>query len=52
MTGPTLQSETDSTIGVKLWLDMYRRMVAIRLFEEHVNDLYTRALMPGLGALV
>jgi len=30
---------------------MYRRMVAIRLFEEQVNDLYTRALMPGLAHL-
>ncbi len=26
-------------------------MVAIRLFEERVNDLYTRALMPGLAHL-
>ena len=23
---------------------LYRRMLAIRLFEERVNDLYTRAL--------
>ena len=30
---------------------MYRRMVTIRLFEEQVNDLYTRALMPGLAHL-
>jgi pyruvate dehydrogenase E1 component alpha subunit len=30
---------------------MYRRMLAIRLFEERVNDLYTRALMPGLAHL-
>jgi acetoin:2,6-dichlorophenolindophenol oxidoreductase subunit alpha len=30
---------------------MYRQMVAIRLFEEQVNDLYTRALMPGLAHL-
>jgi len=30
---------------------MYRRMVMIRLFEEAVNDLYTRALMPGLAHL-
>ena len=29
---------------------MYRRMQMIRLFEERVNDLYTRALMPGPGA--
>jgi acetoin:2,6-dichlorophenolindophenol oxidoreductase subunit alpha len=32
-------------------LRMYRRMRAIRLFEERVNDLYTRALMPGLAHL-
>ena len=30
---------------------MYRGMMAIRLFEEQVNDLYTRALMPGLAHL-
>jgi pyruvate dehydrogenase E1 component alpha subunit len=30
---------------------MYRQMRAIRLFEERVNDLYTRALMPGLAHL-
>jgi pyruvate dehydrogenase E1 component alpha subunit len=30
---------------------MYRQMLAIRLFEERVNDLYTRALMPGLAHL-
>ena len=32
-------------------LHMYKQMVAIRLFEERVNDLYTRALMPGLAHL-
>jgi acetoin:2,6-dichlorophenolindophenol oxidoreductase subunit alpha len=32
-------------------LHMYRQMMAIRLFEERVNDLYTRALMPGLAHL-
>src|SRR3974390_2273376 len=36
---------------VKLWLQMYRQMMAIRLFEEQVNDLYMRALMPGLAHL-
>ena len=41
----------DSTIDNKLFLRMYRRMVMIRLFEEQVNDLYTRALMPGLAHL-
>ncbi len=30
---------------------MYRQMLAIRLFEERVNELYTRALMPGLAHL-
>ena len=30
---------------------IYRQMMAIRLFEERVNDLYTRALMPGLAHL-
>jgi pyruvate dehydrogenase E1 component alpha subunit len=30
---------------------MYRQMMAIRLFEENVNELYTRALMPGLAHL-
>jgi len=32
-------------------LRFYQQMVAIRLFEERVNDLYTRALMPGLAHL-
>jgi pyruvate dehydrogenase E1 component alpha subunit len=30
---------------------MFRQMTTIRLFEEQVNDLYTRALMPGLAHL-
>ena len=38
-------------IGVDRLLHMYEQMVAIRLFEERVNDLYTRALMPGLAHL-
>ena len=33
------------------WLRAYRQMVTIRLFEEQVNELYTRALMPGLAHL-
>jgi pyruvate dehydrogenase E1 component alpha subunit len=32
-------------------LQMYRRMQMIRSFEEQVNELYTRALMPGLAHL-
>lgn len=33
------------------WIRAYRQMVRIRLFEEQVNELYTRALMPGLAHL-
>jgi pyruvate dehydrogenase E1 component alpha subunit len=36
---------------VDLWLRMYRKMLAIRFFETQVNELYTRALMPGLAHL-
>src|SRR5579884_2784897 len=32
-------------------LRMYRRMLTIRHFEYQVNELYTRALMPGLAHL-
>src|SRR6478735_5677405 len=41
----------DAGIGKDHLIHMYRQMVAIRLFEERVNDLYTRALMPGLAHL-
>ncbi len=43
--------EADSRVGVEQWIHMYRRMLTIRLFEEQVNELYTRALMPGLAHL-
>ena len=33
-------------IGKSQLMQFYKQMVAIRLFEERVNDLYTRALMP------
>ena len=45
------QAEPAGGIDVEHLLHMYRQMVAIRLFEERVNDLYTRALMPGLAHL-
>jgi len=38
-------------IGKAQLMQFYKQMVAIRLFEERVNDLYTRALMPGLAHL-
>ena len=51
MTTALDQSKTQSQIEAQQWLRMYREMVTIRLFEEQVNDLYTRALMPGLDHL-
>jgi acetoin:2,6-dichlorophenolindophenol oxidoreductase subunit alpha len=51
MTTATRQPPAQSTIEVEKWMRMYRQMVSIRLFEEQVNELYTRALMPGLAHL-
>ena len=51
MKNPTPPSGAASEIGSEQLLHMYRQMVTIRLFEEQVNDLYTRALMPGLAHL-
>jgi pyruvate dehydrogenase E1 component alpha subunit len=47
----TDQSKTSAPAKAEQWMRMYRRMVMIRLFEEQVNELYTRALMPGLAHL-
>ena len=52
MTPTTVTSKDPAVrIGAETLLRMYRQMVSIRLFEERVNDLYTRALMPGLAHL-
>lgn len=40
-----------AAISNEKFLRMYRQMIRIRLFEEQVNELYTRALMPGLAHL-
>jgi len=47
----TTATEPKVSQEVALWLRMYRQMVAIRQFEAQVNELYTRALMPGLAHL-
>jgi len=47
----TVTNATAAGVEAGKLLRMYRQMVAIRLFEERVNDLYTRALMPGLAHL-
>jgi acetoin:2,6-dichlorophenolindophenol oxidoreductase subunit alpha len=44
-------SKTNAGTAAQQWIRMYRRMVMIRMFEEQVNELYTRALMPGLAHL-
>ncbi len=49
MTTATEPKETSEKTD--LLLRMYRQMVAIRQFEGQVNELYTRALMPGLAHL-
>jgi acetoin:2,6-dichlorophenolindophenol oxidoreductase subunit alpha len=51
MTTTAHRPEADPAVGMEQWMRMYRRMVSIRLFEEQVNELYTRALMPGLAHL-
>src|SRR5579862_8655291 len=51
MTTSVHPSKTGTLTHAELSLHMYRRMTMIRLFEEQVNDLYTRALMPGLAHL-
>src|SRR5579885_273813 len=33
------------------WLAFYEQMLKIRIFEEHVNQLYVTARMPGLAHL-
>jgi acetoin:2,6-dichlorophenolindophenol oxidoreductase subunit alpha len=44
-------TKTETAAQVELGTRLYRQMVRIRLFEEQVNELYTRALMPGLAHL-
>jgi pyruvate dehydrogenase E1 component alpha subunit len=45
------ESSSTTAASVEKWMRMYRQMIRIRLFEEQVNELYTRALMPGLAHL-
>jgi TPP-dependent pyruvate/acetoin dehydrogenase alpha subunit len=43
---------TQPTAGKReRWLHMYEQMLKIRVFEEHVNELYLSAKMPGLAHL-
>ena len=51
MTTAAQRPEASAALGREQLLRMYRRMSSIREFEEHANDLYLRALMPGLTHL-
>ena len=42
---------TGSREGDGFWLHCYEQMVKVRCFEEQVNQLYMKALMPGLAHL-
>jgi acetoin:2,6-dichlorophenolindophenol oxidoreductase subunit alpha len=48
---PNQSAKTQPQTDSERWIRMYSQMQAIRLFEEQVNELYTRALMPGLAHL-
>ena len=45
------QVSASNGVSTEKWIRMYRCMQLIRFFEEQVNELYTRALMPGLAHL-
>jgi acetoin:2,6-dichlorophenolindophenol oxidoreductase subunit alpha len=47
----TAPAVTADQVSDEQWLDVYRAMTRIRLFEEQVNDLYRGAKMPGLAHL-
>jgi TPP-dependent pyruvate/acetoin dehydrogenase alpha subunit len=51
MTTTAHRPQAETSTPLEQWTRMYRKMLSIRLFEEQVNDLYTRALMPGLAHL-
>jgi len=44
-------SPSNSSTDPELAIELYRRMLRIRHFEEQVNELYRRGKMPGLAHL-
>src|SRR5258706_15117654 len=48
---PSSGDEPSTAGSLEQWLHMYEQMLKIRIFEEHVNDLYRSAKMPGLAHL-
>ena len=51
MTTAAQRTDANTALSKEQLLRMYRRMFSIRQFEGHANDLYLRALMPGLTHL-
>lgn len=52
MSGSNSKSEATAWADeVQKWLHMYEQMCRIRVFEEHVDELYKTAKMPGLAHL-
>src|SRR3970040_2453454 len=47
----TASAPPDTGVDREDWLRMYEQMFTIRTFEEHVNELYQGAKMPGLAHL-
>jgi TPP-dependent pyruvate/acetoin dehydrogenase alpha subunit len=45
------QQAAIQAIDREQWLHMYQQMLRIRVFEDHVNQLYLSAKMPGLAHL-
>src|SRR5919109_2161543 len=50
-TQETMDGQSPPNIDREQWLHMYEQMCKIRAFEEHVNELYQSAKMPGLAHL-
>jgi TPP-dependent pyruvate/acetoin dehydrogenase alpha subunit len=50
-TSNSTENVGDARSADERWLHMYEQMLKIRVFEEHVNELYTSARMPGLAHL-
>jgi len=48
---PKTEALDYSSVDREHWLHMYQQMLKIRIFEEHVNQLYLSAKMPGLAHL-
>ena len=48
---PARQHEVLASVSRDQWLAVYTQMLTIRVFEEHVHDLWRRGKMPGLAHL-